>query len=118
MSDTSADPAAVVLGTNKSYGFYPQWVPNSDNWNFMFSHKVDDENGILINPSVRGDLMLERSPTDPLHAVPKSYVDALLGGPGGGMLDAPSDGTPYCRLNGAWSPAPTCSPPTLRAISR
>jgi hypothetical protein len=113
MSDTSADPAALVLGSNKSYGFYPQWVPDSDHWNSMFSRKVDDDGGILANPSVVGNITLDKAPTDPSHGVPKSYVDALLGGPGGGMPDAPSDGTPYCRLNGAWSPAPTTLTPNV-----
>ena len=94
---------------NSGANFYPGFVPLDEDWERLFSGKVDAYRGILTNPSVVGDLTLGQSPSSDLHAASKAYVDSVVGGggPGGGIPDAPADGTPYCRLNHTWTPAPT-----------
>jgi hypothetical protein len=82
-------------------------VPLAQEWNYWFSQKVDATGGWLTNPSVLGDLTLGNTPTQPLHAASKAYVDALIAGGGVGIPEAPTDGLYYCRVNGAWAPAPT-----------
>jgi hypothetical protein len=47
-------------------------------------------------------VVLPADPTTNLQAATKQYVDAHVGG-GGGIADAPSDGTTYGRLNTAWT---------------
>jgi hypothetical protein len=91
--------------TNNPYNFYPTWVPSSDDWGEMFAGKVDALDGWLTNPTVLGALTLTNAPTAPSDAASKAYVDGKLSG--STIPDAPSNGTPYCRMNSSWVPAPT-----------
>ena len=91
---------------NNTYGFYPTWVPNADQWNAMFGYKVDAINGNLTNPVVFGAMTLTQPPAGPNDAVNKTYVDNVLGD-SNSLPDAPIDSTPYCRMNASWVPAPT-----------
>lgn len=52
-------------------------------------------------------------PTSSLDAANKEYVDAHSGGGGGGISDAPSDGTYYGRMNAAWANVAPLNSPTL-----
>ena len=96
---------------NSSANFYPDFVPLADDWNRLFMAKVDADSGFLTNPTVIGNMTLGQQPSLDLHAASKAYVDAVVGGgggdTGGGIPEAPADGTPYCRLNHDWTPAPT-----------
>ncbi len=98
--------SASVLGINASYNFYPQWVPVADDWNRMFGNKVDANGGYLTDPVVYGQMTLSNWPNMDTDAACKAYVDAILG-EGNSLPDAPADGTPYCRANHGWVPAPT-----------
>jgi len=55
-------------------------------------------------------IYLPADPTVALQAATKQYVDAHAGG--GGLSDAPSDGTLYGRLNAAWAAAYPASNPS------
>lgn len=55
----------------------------------------------LAGGTLTGPLILAADPTVPLGAATKQYVDAHAGG--GGIADAPSDGSAYGRLNAAWA---------------
>jgi len=104
------DPSVINPNSvNTSYSFFPGWVPNSDDWNRMMTGKVDATNGYAANPTIFGNMYLVESPSAPLHATNKAYVDAVLGD-SNSLPDAPADGTPYCRMNNGWSPAPTTLP--------
>jgi hypothetical protein len=92
-------------GINTDANIYPGQVPTADQWNFLFAGKVDANNGYLTNPTVFGYLSLTEAPSQDVHAASKSYVDGKISG--SSIPDAPSDGTPYCRQNNAWQPAPT-----------
>ena len=93
---------------NSTANFYPDYVPLADDWNRLFAGKVDADSGTLTNPTVIGNLTLGQAPTLDLHAASKAYVDGVVGGgEDGGIPEAPADGTPYCRLNHGWTPAPT-----------
>ena len=98
--------SASVLGINASYNFYPQWVPVADDWNRMFGNKVDANGGYLTDPVVYGQMTLSNWPNMATDAACKAYVDAILGD-SNSLPDAPADGTPYCRANHGWVPAPT-----------
>src|SRR5580765_7853775 len=100
MSDLATTP-----GTNFNGNFYPQKVPDADDWNNLFESKVDALNGYLTNPNVLGYMSLAETPSQDDHAASKAYVDGKISG--SSIPDAPSDGTPYCRQNNTWSPAPT-----------
>jgi hypothetical protein len=103
MSDltlTSADD-----GVNSDAGIYPGMVPTADQWNLLFTGKVDANNGFLTNPTVFGYLSLTETPSQDVHAASKSYVDGKISG--SSIPDAAADGTPYCRQNNTWVPAPT-----------
>jgi hypothetical protein len=104
MSD--AVPIVTEDTLNNTYGFYPNWVPNADQWNAMFGYKVDAIGGSLTDPIVFGRMTLTQPPGSPNDAANKAYVDNVLG-TSNSLPDAPTDGTPYCRMNASWVPAPT-----------
>jgi hypothetical protein len=56
----------------------------------------------LAGGTLTGALYLAGDPTDPRMPATKAYVDAGSGGGGGGIPEAPADGTLYGRRNGAW----------------
>jgi hypothetical protein len=92
-------------GVNSDAGIYPGMVPTADQWNLLFTGKVDANNGFLTNPTVFGYLSLTETPSQDVHAASKSYVDGKISG--SSIPDAAADGTPYCRQNNTWVPAPT-----------
>jgi hypothetical protein len=59
----------------------------------------------LTGGTVTGSLYLTQDPTSGRQAVTKDYFDTHAAGGAGGVPEAPSDGTLYGRLNGAWSQA-------------
>jgi hypothetical protein len=92
-------------GINTDGNIYPGMVPTADQWNLLFSGKVDALNGYLTNPIVFGYLSLTEVPSQDIHAASKAYVDGKISG--SSIPDAAADGTPYCRQNNTWVPAPT-----------
>jgi Chaperone of endosialidase len=57
----------------------------------------------LAGGSLAGAVYVDRDPTDPRQIATKAYVDVHGGGSGGGGIpEAPADGTTYGRNNGAW----------------
>jgi hypothetical protein len=60
---------------------------------------VDAANVNKAGDTMTGALILNADPTLQLGAATKQYVDTHVGG---GLADAPSDGSSYGRRNGAW----------------
>ena len=52
--------------------------------------------------TMTGFLVLHAEPVNPFDAATKSYVDGHTGGGGGGIPEAPFDGTTYGRYNQTW----------------
>jgi Chaperone of endosialidase len=50
-----------------------------------------------------GVMYLNNDPTDAMMPATKGYVDAAAPGGGGGIPEAPADGTTYGRNNGGWT---------------
>jgi hypothetical protein len=49
-----------------------------------------------------------KDPSNPQEAATKAYVDSAVGsGGGGGIAEAPVDGTPYSRQDAGWVPSPS-----------
>jgi hypothetical protein len=57
---------------------------------------------LLAGGTLTGPLTLAADPTTALQAATKEYVDSKIGGQIT-IPDAPSDGTNYGRMNGAWA---------------
>jgi hypothetical protein len=57
----------------------------------------------LVGGHMTGAMYLFNDPTDAMMPATKGYVDAHTGSGGGGIPEAPSDGTYYGRRNGAWA---------------
>ena len=100
-----SDALDTTGGVNSDAGIYPGMVPTADQWNLLFTGKVDALNGYLTNPSVLGYMSLSEAPSQDAHAASKAYVDGKISG--SSIPDAPADGTPYVRQNNSWQPAPT-----------
>jgi hypothetical protein len=62
-------------------------------------------------------LVLPADPIAPLQAATKQYVDAHASGGGGGIPEAPSDGTLYGRKNAVWSAVPAVPAPIWKTTS-
>jgi microcystin-dependent protein len=56
----------------------------------------------IAGGTLTGSLLLAGDPTSGPMAATKAYVDAHATGGGGGIPEAPADGTLYARRNGAW----------------
>lgn len=79
-----------------------------DRWSNLVAVKLNQLAGAtsgaflpLTGGTLTGPLILAADPTTALGAATKQYVDAHAGG--GGIADAPSDGSAYGRLNAAWA---------------
>jgi len=106
-------PPVGIAPVSITYTPAPPWsdgaqvTRNSDGVVFIYSSSL---NALTVDPSLAGVAKdaggfaitnLPTTPTNPGDAASKAYVDAHAGG--GGIVDAPSDGNVYARLNAAWT---------------
>jgi hypothetical protein len=97
-------------------------VPDAPNDGKLYGRKSAawaDTGGVYVAKSgdiMTGVLVLYADPANPLEAATKQYVDAHAGSGGGGIPDAPSDGSYYGRLNATWAKVAPIASPTFTGV--